>query len=96
MHDLCFPLIFLNKAKERWNSKKTELTTLFTTTAQAQFTELSDNAKVNFDRWQILGTYVWPNAAGYQNRTTYESECQYLTDWMQKRIDWMDSAVSGL
>lgn len=96
MHDLCFPLIFLNKAKERWNSKKTELTTFFTTTAQTQFTELSADAKVNFDRWQILGTYIWPNAVGYQNRTTYEAECKYLTDWMQNRINWMDSAVSGL
>ena len=48
----------------------------------------------NFNRWNILGTPVWPMDA-YNNTNyiynTYEEEIQYLKDWFEKRLDWIDS-----
>lgn len=42
----------------------------------------------NFRRWNILGTYVWPNAfVG----NTYDEEVNYLKTWMTTRADWMNA-----
>ena len=54
------------------------------------------SADYNFMRWQILGTYVWPNAAGYESRTSYKSEIDYLIDWCDKRYQWLDTAINAL
>jgi CotH protein/chitobiase/beta-hexosaminidase-like protein/lamin tail-like protein len=52
---------------------------------------LAESADRNFDRWNILGSYVWPNADGYTSRTTYQSEVDYLKDWVEDRAAWIDS-----
>lgn len=41
----------------------------------------------NFERWPVLGEYVWPN-----NFTgdTYSSEVEYLRTWLMDRMNWMD------
>lgn len=42
----------------------------------------------NYQRWPILGKYVWPNQfVG----NTYESELDFLKQWIAARITWMDS-----
>ena len=41
----------------------------------------------NFQRWPILNEYVWPNA--YVGGS-YESELDYLKNWITDRLDWMD------
>ena len=46
----------------------------------------------NFNQWQILGRYVWPNSfVG----VTYEDEVNFLKDWLQDRLDWMDLNMLG-
>jgi len=44
----------------------------------------------NFDRWRILGSYVWPNwfIAG-----TYSEEINWMRGWLEQRLDWMDSQI---
>ena len=49
----------------------------------------------NFDKWPILGKYVWPNARGFERRDTYESEVEYLKQWLSDRIEWMDGEING-
>lgn len=44
----------------------------------------------NFERWDILGTYVWPNS--YVGET-YDDEVDYLKDWMTRRANWMNNAL---
>jgi hypothetical protein len=44
----------------------------------------------NFDRWSILGTYVWPNWFIAQ---TYQEEIDWMKDWLQERLTWMDSQI---
>ncbi|MBR9920656.1 MAG: T9SS type A sorting domain-containing protein [Bacteroidetes bacterium] len=52
-----------------------------------------ENAQIrNFERWPVLGTYVWPNA--YVG-DTYEEEVSFLKDWLVERLQWMDDNMFG-
>lgn len=42
----------------------------------------------NFQKWDVLGTEIWPNAfVG----ATYASEVDYLRNWLMDRMAWMDN-----
>jgi len=45
----------------------------------------------HFSRWQILGSYVWTTPIGWQDRTTYGHEVALLRQWLQGRLEWMDT-----
>ena len=38
----------------------------------------------------LLGGDHWPNPPGWDTRTTYQSEVDYLKNWMLTRLSWMD------
>lgn len=46
----------------------------------------------NFERWQVLGNYLWPNAFVGD---TYEEEITYLKNWTTDRLIWMDENMIG-
>jgi len=56
---------------------------------------LAEPSQRNFERWPVLGEYVWPNAEGWDERDTYQKEVDYLKSWLTERTEWMDSAVLG-
>lgn len=87
---------FVSKVKERWNEKKLDFYSFINTEIQNLATKNFVAAEYNFIKWPILGVYVWPNPNGYDNRTTYQSEVQYLQDWLNARYNWFDSALNGL
>jgi hypothetical protein len=47
----------------------------------------------NFERWPILGTYVWPNYDWYGNN--YEDEVYYFKNFLFPRLQWMDDNLTG-
>ena len=54
---------------------------------------LLEDAQVrNFNRWQILGQYVWPNDYVGQS---YEEEVDFLKNWLTARLEWMDNNMIG-
>jgi len=53
---------------------------------------MGESVSRNFQRWPILGTYVWPNSFVGQ---TYSEEEWYLRNWMDDRLDWMDGRWGG-
>ena len=54
---------------------------------------LLEDAQVrNFDRWPVLGEYVWPN--NYIG-DSYAEEVDFLKDWLIERLDWMDANMIG-
>ncbi|WP_258097183.1 CotH kinase family protein [Marinoscillum pacificum] len=55
--------------------------------------KLSGPAVRNFQRWPILGTYVWPN--NYVG-SSYGDELSYLNTWITNRLAWMDQAIADL
>ena len=44
----------------------------------------------NFERWPTLGEYVWPN---YFIGENYDDEVEYLRDWINTRMEWMDNEL---
>ncbi len=46
----------------------------------------------NFQRWPVLGEYVWPNA---NISNTYEGEINFLKSFIAARIGWMDDNMLG-
>lgn len=53
---------------------------------------LSDAADRNFTKWNVLGSYVWPN--NYVGNT-YQEEIDYLKTWTVDRINWLDANMFG-
>jgi len=49
---------------------------------------LGNAADRNFDRWKILGTYVWPN---WYVADTYDEEINWMKSWITGRCSWLDS-----
>src|SRR4029079_8151760 len=50
---------------------------------------LVNEARVrHFQRWPILGQYVWPNAQPIP--TSYEGEIAALKTWIAARLQWID------
>ena len=57
----------------------------------ATTTRLAEPQARNFQTWQVLGTRLWPNPTGWENRDTHQKEVDYIKDWLQLRTAWMDS-----
>ena len=49
--------------------------------------ELGDAPTRNFQRWDILRAWVWPNAVVLND---YLMEVEYLRNWLHQRARWMD------
>jgi len=53
----------------------------------------------NFDRWQIMNIYVWPNPGNVWNHNpsfdirTHRGQVDFLIDWLERRGDWMSSWI---
>jgi hypothetical protein len=52
--------------------------------------ELAEAQQRNFERWPILGQYVWPNWFIGQ---TYEEEVTWMHNWLMNRLTWMDNQM---
>ncbi len=47
----------------------------------------------NFQRWNILGKYVWPNEF---IGNSYGEEIDYLKGWISERLNWLDNNIGSL
>ncbi len=47
----------------------------------------------NYERWPILGEYVWPNYDWEGN--DYDDEVEFFETWLFNRINWIDSNIPG-
>ncbi len=45
----------------------------------------------NFNRWPVLGIYIWPNWFIAQ---TYQEEINWMKGWLSNRLTWMDSQIA--
>ncbi|MGE5457954.1 MAG: CotH kinase family protein [Methanococcaceae archaeon] len=79
---------------ERWtNFRRTVINTTYIYKQIDSITTLIDAPqKRNFEKWPILGTYVWPNAYYFKGET-YQDQVYYLKGWIRDRINWIDKAL---
>lgn len=54
---------------------------------------LGEAIERNFQRWPVLGVYVWPN---YYVGNSYSDEIKYLKDWLKHRLAWLDMSWGTL
>jgi spore coat protein CotH len=83
---------FKQKVKAKWNdikvSKLPGILTFIDKTAE----QLELSQGYNFQRWDILKIYVWPNPVV---TGSYQGEVKYTRDWLSQRITWMDQQISN-
>lgn len=85
---------FRAKVKKRWNEKKNQLKASIETQIDKFYSQVLESSYYNFEKWPILGEYVWPNADGWNERLSIQSEIDYLKEWCHRRFEWMDQAIN--
>ena len=88
---------YVSLLKERWAILRSEI--LSSDTVSGRLRELQENLKgssaidKNFGKWLILGKYIWPNKF---IGDSYDSEINYLEEWINERFDWLDQNINEL
>ena len=88
---------YVSLLKERWVTLRSEI--LSSDTVSDRLRELQENLKgssaidKNFGKWLILGKYIWPNKF---IGDSYDSEINYLEEWINERFDWLDQNINEL
>lgn len=87
-------LAFGKKVKEKYKALRQ---TVLTPQRLGAFVDSTANAITdartrNFVKWPVIGVYVWPN--GYVG-PTYQSEINFLKDWIGQRLAWMDGNIES-
>ena len=83
---------FTQRLKQRWSQHRSgpwsddQLTADIDSTAAL----LQQAQARNFERWPVLGEYVWPNDFAAEERSTYQEEIDYLKQWLLARTAWLD------
>jgi len=85
---------FANEMNCRWRDLRAGI--WHTDTLMAYIDEqaaiLNQSQTRNFQKWPVLGTYLWPNNfVG----NTYDEEIAYLKTWVTDRANWMDANMFG-
>ena len=79
--------VFVEKVKIRYSYYHSKLDDI--KNKIDEFAKYIDKSqKANFERWNILGVYVWPNPV-YD--LTYEEEVERLKNWIEERMNWLNS-----
>lgn len=86
--------VFANNLKCRWSDLRTSILSDETLTSYIDSlgSILAEPAERNYDRWPILGVYVWPNNF---IGNTYQEELTYMKNWILARTAWMDANMFG-
>lgn len=86
--------VFANNLKCRWSYLRTSTLSdeHLMNYIDSLGTILEEPAQRNYDRWPILGVYVWPNNF---IGNTYQEELTYMKNWILARTAWMDANMFG-
>lgn len=80
---------FRTAVKTRWAELYPQLEAV-SDFISARSSVLSRSAHHNFTRWDILGTYVWPNVKVLGD---YMAEVEYMRDFYRDRLHWMNAEI---
>jgi hypothetical protein len=54
---------------------------------------LNEAQQRNFQKWPVLGVFIWRETVGYQDRNTYQKEIDYMKSFLSARLDWIDNQL---
>lgn len=92
---LFFEPVFKNQLVGRWNAlrenvlKTSKLLAYIDSTAAV----LNEAQARNFQKYPILGKEIWRSTPGFDQRTTYQLEVNYLKTFLTNRLQWMDETI---
>ena len=83
---------FCLKVRERWQQlRQNQWTNSNITTFVNQNVALLGESQVrNFQRWPLLGEWIWPN---YYWGNTYQEEIDWFKNWTEQRLSWLDANI---
>jgi hypothetical protein len=83
---------FQEKFRSRWKELRTGMLSDASVLSRIDslVNVIGPAADRNFQRWPVLGRYVWPNDFIGE---TYEDEIDHLRSWLLRRMSWMDEAI---
>ncbi|SHJ69560.1 Por secretion system C-terminal sorting domain-containing protein [Tangfeifania diversioriginum] len=86
--------VFVNQMKCRWEELRKDAWTnqrIFEV-ADSLVQAMGSADDRNFNRWPVLGQYVWPN---YYVGTSHQDEVNWLKNWLEDRLWWLDANLPG-
>ena len=86
---------FRARFKARWNEVRDTLLDTALKEIDESYERLAPSAKENFERWKILGKKVAFERHDTKKYLTYESQIQYLKDFLTKRAAWIDEQLEN-
>ncbi len=83
---------FRAQIRTRWQQLRSSTfsNTAITGMIDSLRTVVNEGQARNFQRWPIMGQWIWPNNFVGQN---YGSEVNYLKTWINGRLIWMDGEI---
>ncbi len=87
---------FRQKLTARWTALRSDKykTAKILTYVDSVTTVLNVEAQQrNFQKWPVLGKYVWPN---YYVGQTFQQEVDWLKTWIGQRLAWLDTSFAEL
>ena len=88
---------FKEKLKTRWDFLRQDLFSNISINNKinSYVIDLNSNDVINqnFKIWPIIGEYIWPN---YYVGNSYESEIDFMKNWIDMRLTWLDAEIDKL
>ena len=86
---------FVDELKTRWFELREETlhTAVLLACVDSMVEEIGDAADRNFQRWNILGNGIWPNAFVGD---TWQEEIDFMKNWLEERLEWMDANIADI
>jgi len=87
--------LYANDVQCRWTTLRQTLLSdsILSNYIDSIGTILHEPALRHYQKWPILGAYVWPN---YFIGQTYQDEVGYLKNWVLQRAAWLDANMFGI
>lgn len=83
---------FKQAVKSEWSVfKNTHYQAILDQINEKAYQTLNLSQQWNFQRWSVLDEYVWPNAVVLGS---HDAEVEYLKEWLQIRVAWMDGEIA--
>ena len=88
--------VFTDALQSKWALIRENLQQAVRVRIPEQAERIRVSAELNFLNWEVLGSESETAPAGYEDRLTWQSEIDYMTDWLEKRTAWFDEAMRTL
>lgn len=89
---------FRSALRCRWNELRNTIlhTDTINNYLDSMTVTLAGSSDRNFERWPILGTYIWPNPWYFASATSHDEVMNYLKEWVEDRSIWLDNNIMGV